>query len=53
MREVDITRMGILQVGHPNFAWILFHLIMFLTHGFLYFQLKVSAEVLSLLFLPF
>lgn len=26
MREVDVIRMEILQLGHPNFAWILFHL---------------------------
>lgn len=37
MRAADVTKMEILQVGHLNFAWILFHLIMCIELMFLYF----------------
>lgn len=53
IREADVIKMEILQVGHSNFAWILFHLVMCLAHPFLYFRLRVSATVLSLPFLTF
>ena len=37
MREVDVIRIEVLQIGHPSFAWILFHFIMCPAHTFLYF----------------
>lgn len=38
MRATGVTEMEILQVGHLNFTWILFQLIMSIEHIFLYFS---------------
>lgn len=37
VEELGVIWIEILQAGHPNFVWILFHLIMYPVHIFLYF----------------